>query len=679
MESDFGKGAWRGTKKQGKAASSYWASKYDYWSAPKAKKGPQKYEDALYAIARSANVPLNESDESGERQISVAWSDGKKYNSINGDVVYLSPDVIDAEKSRRPKWSEAEQHDVLIADAMSIATLKRTAHKSSEARVYSAPKGAVRDIATKTWTAAELLNAEKEVIRDYPGFADYFAAYRDYWTDADAKQAIEARIGIAKATDKGDPEGCSAALRYEMNYPDDKLTLPEEYREVVDWAKAKMADAEGSKERSEASIEIANLIHRLFRNDDFDDKCQQEQEQQEQERANSDAKGGGERERREREKKRKDGKDKKDKDGDKKGDKGEKGDKDGDGEGDKDGEGKGKGRPDSDGDGLPDLPSTGGGHESLKDMVAADDPDADANPVRMGDTPAMGAIRNENTWRDGLVNYNVKASDADKVDFEAAQRRLSPQINALKNRLKLRNETPDLMEHGLRRGNLDEGSLFKLSFGGEDSRAVFEERCIVNKPKISFNILVDESGSMCGRIGAARDVAIALACSLKGVEGVRLSVLGHTGQGYYHGGTTRQMVLHHYSTPDNNQLPAMIKMKAFSENLDGYAMLETCRHIQRWFHDVPDRYLFVVSDGMPAGSGYGGEEAMRHMSGVCKAARTSGIKIFGVGIEGAYSNEDGKRMYGEGNFVVLKSVSEMGSVLGNAITRVVKESCVLQG
>jgi nitric oxide reductase activation protein len=70
---------------------------------------------------------------------------------------------------------------------------------------------------------------------------------------------------------------------------------------------------------------------------------------------------------------------------------------------------------------------------------------------------------------------------------------------------------------------------------------------------------------------------------------------------------------------------------------------------------------------------------MRHMNNVCKAARTSGIKVFGVGIENAYTKEDGKRMYGEGNFVVLKSVAEMGSVLGNAITRVVKESCVLPG
>lgn len=725
----FQQGDWRGKKVEGKSASDEFAK-----SVGGGYENPAEdpFVSALHTIARTANVLQNAADGESEKNLSVVWASGKEGNSLESGSIFLSPDVIARETTLKPEWNLPERVDVLSADALLMSTLKRTASKAAFDKVKA------NEIGADVWYSLESLNAEREILAKFPGFEDYFAASRTYFCDRNAKASLEGRIAMAHAFGQGDPQGAVAALKWEMMYPDQPLNLPENYRKAVDWAKAKCLETDSSMSRAEVASDIDKQFLEWFpappgdgkgddkkegkgkgksegkpsggsggssgdpeENEDEKDEDEKENEDEDKDEDKDGKDGEGKGKDKEDDKKddKKDGKDGegKDKD-DKKGDDDKKDDKkDGGGNTGEEKEKKDKGDPKKDdkkdeGKGeddkkperkpLPKLPNIGQARRSLASSVsnnshkavAGKSAEIKAEPIPPRHSSVVD-VEDANVWKNGSEVTPMDAQ-GQLLPYRKRVNALRARITALKDRIKLQAEVAVLFHRGLKSGLLDDGSLVKLCVDRNDD-LIFENREILAKPSIAFGLLVDESGSMGqDRSGIARDVAIMLAEALRDFDGLKLCVMGHT-TGFNDKGETLWM--RHYLTPDHPHIESIMRVAGIADNLDGYAMESAARSMARWFPEIENKHLLVISDGQPNAYGYGGASAARHMRTVCDKSRAIwGINVVGVGIDKAYSPEVGTAMYGPGKSVVLDDSFSAISVLANYITKIVQRANVLR-
>lgn len=205
--------------------------------------------------------------------------------------------------------------------------------------------------------------------------------------------------------------------------------------------------------------------------------------------------------------------------------------------------------------------------------------------------------------------------------------------------------------YGLRSGDLDEGGLHKLSY---DCDHIWSQKTISKLPDVAVGILVDQSGSMGGgKIDRARELCIVFAEALKKVKGVRLYIYGHTANV---GGTNDLVIYEHYTPGQPNSLEKLGAIEAHSNNYDGYAIKEAAKRLDK--DPAKRKYLFVLSDGLPAGRGYGGDPAQRHVTSVCKFVRERlkiGLAAFAVGISN-YERTMFKAQYGDDHIVFVGDV-----------------------
>jgi len=202
---------------------------------------------------------------------------------------------------------------------------------------------------------------------------------------------------------------------------------------------------------------------------------------------------------------------------------------------------------------------------------------------------------------------------------------------------------------GLRSGDLDEGSLHKL---GYDCDHIWSQKTISKLPDVAVGILVDQSGSMSGKkIANARTMCIILAEALKKIAGVRLYVYGHTANNGGHDLT----IFEHY-TPTNTDITALGGIQSHSNNYDGYAIKDVAKRLS--LDTAKKKYLFVIADGLPSGHGYGGHEAEKHVTSVCKFIRDRlkiGLNAFAVGVPTHQQNAF-KKQYGDDHVVFINDI-----------------------
>jgi hypothetical protein len=214
--------------------------------------------------------------------------------------------------------------------------------------------------------------------------------------------------------------------------------------------------------------------------------------------------------------------------------------------------------------------------------------------------------------------------------------------------------------HGLQSGDLDEGSLHKLRY---DSEHIWSQRTITRMPDVAVGILVDQSGSMSstGKIDQAREMCILLAEAVKRIPGVHLHIYGHTAN--MHGGAADGdlTLFEHYASStsaENADLGSLGNIVAHCNNYDGYAIKETAKLLNK--DPAKRKYLFVISDGLPHGTGYSGSDAKKHVASVCSFVRTR-LKIptyvFAVGA-GHGMKAEFVEQYGKNNVMFLTQVSQ---------------------
>jgi Mg-chelatase subunit ChlD len=283
--------------------------------------------------------------------------------------------------------------------------------------------------------------------------------------------------------------------------------------------------------------------------------------------------------------------------------------------------------------------------ETLAEQIASSSDEDNDNSISV-------STKDDELDQDGkdFVIMCEPPSESSKGDFMEVVRKYASQIRSIRSSLSFRNNDARLHSYGHRRGDIDENSLFKIKMNDDRLMCVRDE---VTEKQISICLLVDESGSMGGeRVRAARNVAVTLAEGLKGVNGITTSIYGHTAECERRGCTIRE-----YYTPRNNRIESCMKMRGRSENHDGFAIMHTANSFYRDYGRSERKIMFVISDGQPAGSRYGGNSAKRHVKAVSDTCRKNlGIEVYGIGICDAYTDSTGESMYGSGNFVVLNNV-----------------------
>lgn len=238
-------------------------------------------------------------------------------------------------------------------------------------------------------------------------------------------------------------------------------------------------------------------------------------------------------------------------------------------------------------------------------------------------------------------------------------------IERIRNALQFQSGKRTIETHGLRSGDLDEGSLHKLSY---DCEHIWSQKTMSKLPDVAVGILVDQSGSMSGgKIEQARELCITLAEAIRKITGVRLYVYGHTANM----GGSDLVIYEHYTPAMGADMSKLGNITAHCNNYDGYAIKDVAKRLAE--DTAKRKYLFVIADGLPAGAGYGGDTAEKHVTSVCKFTRDRlkiGTYAFAVGVNGHYQQKF-KRQYGDNHVVfvdrVMKCLPQIVRFLRNAL------------
>ena len=214
-----------------------------------------------------------------------------------------------------------------------------------------------------------------------------------------------------------------------------------------------------------------------------------------------------------------------------------------------------------------------------------------------------------------------------------------------------------LIHKSMRSGVLD---TTKLAEAYQGVPTVYLREGEVKTDKVSVCVLIDESGSMFGeRITSARDAAVLINEAVGSIPNVELFIYGHSGDMRYTGATEL------FVYRENGYAPkyALGSCKARSENRDGLAILETAKRVRKQTKNPV--LMFILSDGAPCASGYGGASAMEHVRECVRQVEQLDFHVIQVCINHCY---DPARMFK--NFVVLEDMSTLAFELAKAIKKV---------
>lgn len=242
-----------------------------------------------------------------------------------------------------------------------------------------------------------------------------------------------------------------------------------------------------------------------------------------------------------------------------------------------------------------------------------------------------------------ILEGTVERGDSDKVFFEKPKgdrndylrdvRAVQKYVPRLKKILTGTDKNYDFNIQGCRSGILD---TTKLAEAYQGVPQVYLRQGHVRTNKSTICVLIDESGSMGGKKEIlARQAAILLNETFGKSLGVDLYIYGHTADigsvGYINLSVYREG--NHY-----NPKFSLSKSYAKSQNRDGDAILEVAKRVRKFTKE--DCIMFVISDGSPCASGYGGISAIKDTAAKVKEAEKLGFGIIQISIDAVYGVKD---------------------------------------
>lgn len=242
---------------------------------------------------------------------------------------------------------------------------------------------------------------------------------------------------------------------------------------------------------------------------------------------------------------------------------------------------------------------------------------------------------------------------------------------ALRAALVFRSESPRWDLKLQKTGVLDDEELYRWGMG-EDR--LFSQRVVEDRPDTDIELLVDLSGSMTSwsdektsKLATAQRLAQQFIWALHDMEGVTTGVWGHTGDSYAGSGSD---VFRLWEPGDPLSRLGLITALDHGNNYDGYALQYVADQVRT--RSQPQKVILVLSDGYPAGSGYGGREAQQHIHQVCTWARSQGVEIVQIAIDESLRPADQAAMYGAGNWIAYTNERDLPRQLNKVLARFAK-------
>ena len=204
-------------------------------------------------------------------------------------------------------------------------------------------------------------------------------------------------------------------------------------------------------------------------------------------------------------------------------------------------------------------------------------------------------------------------------------------------------------------GKIDPTRMYQLK--AFKSKDIFQRQITTSAPAAHIGVLLDESGSMHESVSGASMAKYDTACAtgimleaaLRGSKSISYEMWGHTGDvGGWRTGNP-QSLTQERSSPigglrwDGPLLMRYIDSKqglvdprvlgrvvSRSQNYDGYALEVVYKSMLENAPNAHRRVLIIVCDGMPSGSGYHGNDAIRHVTHVVSKARKTGVEVMAI-------------------------------------------------
>lgn len=624
-----------------------WSSLYSSTGVTRTNKDKNKKacEDALRAVSRSANVILNSGD--NERRLSVKYSDGSNSNTVQDNVIYISPDKLVSAVDDKDKRNDIV--DSFCGQVMLSSQIKRQV----DSEVYNSFKKQEDHDVCSLWSAIELAVARSSVIADWAGFKPYFDSYAITSTDASAT-AIKKMLSNFDGSSEERPTSASAfikGLAWNLYMSHAPIKIPS----VYDKGKALLAEGLSKVRTSVDRWKLCNEVVRELRLM-FDPTPPPS----------------------------------------------------GPGEG---GVPEGHSFPDDELMGLLDPVTINATEKEDKRKKKGADKFSGIDRELFGLDPIANKKCSSAKTIDAVTGDKsseakdtVSAPDVPNIDGDCSTQSkpvwLPPDIakpgarlgiwkpdrlkmmeacaEKLKDSFNFKSSDVVRRVYGYQDGVLHDGSLYKVPVGLD---SVFYKKSRSESDKVAVCLLIDQSGSMSNssssesshsRINDAAQVSYVLAKLCKSVRNLNLSIIGFSAQENSHAAKAKGIACNDeldlrliYDDEDpNTSLNNILDMRAHSNNTDGYAIWYAARHLSSAKADYKRKVMIVVSDGTPNANGYGGDSAYTHVN-LCKtdAKRRFGVETYAIGVDNAYSKRIGDKMYGAGNNIVISDVkSSLGYI-----------------
>lgn len=278
------------------------------------------------------------------------------------------------------------------------------------------------------------------------------------------------------------------------------------------------------------------------------------------------------------------------------------------------------------------------------------------------------AIRYGNAHKGVRIRINRMTTVPE--NYKERYKRVAPPLISVSKRLqkqiipKLRDEA----EGGRINGLLFGRRMNARSIVADDGRIFYNKKYPDDEAKMAVAVLVDESGSMsyCDRVTSARTAAIVMYdfCTSLGIP---LAMYGHTED--WDGEPIVDIFNYtEFDSVDKNDRFRIMDMSSRDCNRDGAALRFVAERLEKRPEKI--KILIIISDGQPAGQGYGGTAAEADLRGIKREYKNKGITMFAAAIGDDKPNIE--RIYKEG-FLDITDINKLPMFLTKLVVSYLKK------
>jgi len=267
---------------------------------------------------------------------------------------------------------------------------------------------------------------------------------------------------------------------------------------------------------------------------------------------------------------------------------------------------------------------------------------------------------------DPSIEYKIMIPPVNQEEISAYDkfvRSNKKAIGAIKNALMFHNNTATIPNYGLTDGDLDEHALYKMHFG--EYERLFERKETLSDKGYHVSLVIDQSGSMSGKsIEAARELTILFSEALKYLRATEHSIYGFE---------TSDMNTWVYKDKKYDKHQALIKADSHGGTAMGHHLAIIGDKIITQYPDYQNKFMFVICDGGPTHSGksMNSEEFTGH---IIKQLKARGIQTYGIGVNNAFNDQTGTKLFGESNYVVINNVTDSLHILVNKMRKFLQKA-----